>query len=694
MRAVRVVGILSALCWLTAFWLTQAQATEPLNVPGLVRDLSSAQALTREQAAEALGKLGPAAADAVPALARAMSDQEPRVQYEALLALGRLGPAAAAAVPDLKAIVENPQSNLRLGAIEALGAIGGEAHPATDALIAIAKGDNRALTTAAVLALVRIHPGRKAELDRAVPVLMESLKSSEIHIRNDAIAALSEIGPAAVPSLAEAVKNHSKDVSTATRAASALAMTGGFAAAAVPALTDALSSTDEAMQQQAARALAAIGRPAEAAVPKLIGLLSSSRGGVRATAADALGQFGATGAAAVPNLAKLLKDSDDNVRREAVEALGRIGPAASSAVPDLVAALRDSQGAVTVHAAQALGHMGPEAARPVAATLKDPQLRKLALLILADLGPAAKGAVPDLVGLLTDKDVDIRREAQAALAQIGPGASAAIPNLVAMVNDEASPGPSRAGAAFALVKIGARAEVLPILAKTVDAGDKNLRDVSAWGLVTLEPANPDYIRKAVPVLVDGLSREMDLVRRESAATLGRLGPSAQAAVPELAKAFENEKSVPVQMEIVQALAEIGPGAAGAMPAVLAALNDAVPPMRYRGCYAAGKIGAAAKDAVPVLTKNLQSRDEFLAILSAWALAHVAPAQESIAEKIVPLLSRGLKLPNPEARREALAALAALGSRAKAALPDIDKLAGDQDEGVRKAADAAKKKISG
>jgi HEAT repeat protein len=55
----------------------------------------------RRSAAEALGKLGPAADSAVPELARLLGDPEAFVRVSAAEALGRLGPAAGAAVPEL-----------------------------------------------------------------------------------------------------------------------------------------------------------------------------------------------------------------------------------------------------------------------------------------------------------------------------------------------------------------------------------------------------------------------------------------------------------------------------------------------------------------------------------------------------------------------------------------------------------------
>src|SRR5437868_786490 len=83
------------------------------DLSGLIRDLSSSKATTREQAAETLGNYGPAAADAVPALAAALKDGDPRVRHQALIALERIGPVAAPAVPDLQALVEKGPASMK-----------------------------------------------------------------------------------------------------------------------------------------------------------------------------------------------------------------------------------------------------------------------------------------------------------------------------------------------------------------------------------------------------------------------------------------------------------------------------------------------------------------------------------------------------------------------------------------------------
>jgi hypothetical protein len=92
-------------------------------------------------------------------------------------------------------------------------------------------------------------------------------------------------------------------------------------------------------QETAADALGRIGAPA---VPALMEALQSSDVQVRVKAADVLGRMGPDANDAVPELIRLLDDPDERVRKTATRALGRIGPSAQAAVPALMRSLFQS----------------------------------------------------------------------------------------------------------------------------------------------------------------------------------------------------------------------------------------------------------------------------------------------------------------------------------------------------------------
>src|SRR5439155_632848 len=156
-------------------------------------------------------------------------------------------------------------------------------------------------------------------------------------------AALGQVGPAAVPSLVEALRNG--DPRTRPGAAAALGAVGPQAAAAVPALVEALRDGEPGVRLEAADALTRIGQETATAVPVLLAVLPKEW-----RAVDALGR---AGAAAVPPLLERLTaaqsrrraspsadpavlDPDGEIVICAVNALGRVGPAALGALPALL----------------------------------------------------------------------------------------------------------------------------------------------------------------------------------------------------------------------------------------------------------------------------------------------------------------------------------------------------------------------
>ena len=671
-------------------------AAERPTIQTLTGELKSERAETRARAADSLGQLGPLAAPAVPALVAALSDKNVEVQHEVLLALEHIGPAAREAVPGLIVILKGTNRRLHTGAAGALGSIGRDAESAVPELSALLNGKGEHVAAAAGLALARILPPNSAELRKVIPALAQSLKADSPEIRTDGVIALSLCGAIAVPTLSDLVKAHNANPQHAASAAMALGFMGPEAKAAVPALIDALNSRHEKVVTAAAGALGAIGVASQAAVGELQKLLAATHPGIRAYAARALGEIGPASGSAAGDLAKALRDQNEDVRREAADALGRIGPGAKAILPDLVTALNDASGAVTLHAAGAIGRIGPDAVPFLLRLVEDAKYRDLAVMILADLGPAAKDATTVLAttlasysGELSEHDRDLCREIALTLAHIGPEARAATPALMKILADESHP--LRPGAAWALAKIGAK-EAIPLLEKALVAEENpRLHVVAPAALMLLDPTNETYVRLAVPRLTDALSDKSPLVRREVAATLGMIGPRAESAVPKLADALSDPDPA-IRSDVLSALAAIGPASAKAVPAILPQLAAMEVPVRCSASFAVGSIGPTAKAAIPLVEKNLQERDDFLQMASAWALVRIDPKREGLAPQCLGPLTRALKMPDPRARNEAVLSLGLMGPSAQPAKSALQELARDPDETVRKSASEALKAI--
>lgn len=91
-----------------------------------VKDLKADAPYTRNQAAYAIGGMGPAARAAVPALIEALTDPEPVVRFPVCIALREIGPDAKEAVPALMLALDDRNDDVAAMARKALIKITGE----------------------------------------------------------------------------------------------------------------------------------------------------------------------------------------------------------------------------------------------------------------------------------------------------------------------------------------------------------------------------------------------------------------------------------------------------------------------------------------------------------------------------------------------------------------------------------------
>ena len=187
----------------------------------------------------------------------------------------------------------------------------------------------------------------------------------------------------------------------------------------------------------------------------------------------------------------------DAVGRElAAQTLGRLGAEGASAIDSLIAALADPEMKVRQQAAIALGRLGArpaEAAEALAHSVRDADLEIRgaifeALRLLGDAG------VIKLSGLLADADADIRRRAVIELGQMDR----------------------------------AKIEYLDAICTRLRDSDPRVRAEAQAALWRHSATHMDELVAAL--------RDADpLVQSTACTLLGRMGPEAQPAIPELAK---------------------------------------------------------------------------------------------------------------------------------------------------------------
>ena len=297
----------------------------------------------RGAAAEALGKIGPAA---IPALMPLLK-KESAARGAAASALGGMGAEAKTAVPALTELLKDEDDQVRRAAASALGWIGTGAKTAIPALTELVKDRNGQVRYDAITALGKTG-------SQAIPALTGFLKNEAYGDRDTAIRALGDTGPAAVPVLTGLLKE--KDAQARWLAGQSLDKIGPEAQAAIPALTDVINDKDEKphIRFVLVTVLRRFGAEAKVVLPALTDVLKSDNSWVRAHAAEVLGKIGPPAQAATPALTDLLKDKEGEVRAAAASALGQIGPGAKAAIPVLRESLWDKEAPVRKAADEAL----------------------------------------------------------------------------------------------------------------------------------------------------------------------------------------------------------------------------------------------------------------------------------------------------------------------------------------------------
>ena len=206
---------------------------DPASLSHLITAVRDGDSARRAKAARAIGRIGPAAKDAIPALFAAIKDPDELVSRSTIEAVYAVGPAAKDAIPTLVAALKDPNRFVHGIAALALAQIGPEAKDAVPALVT-AHSVTRMMSCSAERChgagpdrpggqggCPRSHRrpqglecrgpqerrgGRRigAEAKDAVPALIAALRDTDPEVRRNTAGALGEIGPAskeAVPVL-------------------------------------------------------------------------------------------------------------------------------------------------------------------------------------------------------------------------------------------------------------------------------------------------------------------------------------------------------------------------------------------------------------------------------------------------------------------------------------------------------------
>jgi len=279
---------------------------------------------------------------------------------------------------------------------------------------------------------------------------------------------------------------------------------------------------------------------------------------------------------------------------------------------------------------------------------------------LGSMGEKAADAVAALEGLLTDRSPAVRAHAAESLGEIGSPAKSAVPALIERVTDPDKAVRREAMDAVRAIRPGPEV-VLPLLVKQLEAADPAIR-------MSVLSAFAEQGKAAVPKLITVLGNKE--AAYWACLVLAEIGPDAAPAVPALIETLKDDRA-DVRREAILALAEIGPAAAPAVPALAESLDceiNAVP-----ATYALARIGKVPDQVEAKIKKNARSSDKILSAASLWALAKMEPGDEKLVRKTVRRLAELLKDENERYRTAAAEALVDLDPDPNLSRPILKKV---------------------
>jgi HEAT repeat protein len=418
---------------------------------------------------------------------------------------------------------------------------------------------------------------------------------------------------------------------------------------ALDALVKSLADEEPRVRWHAARAIGLIGHESAPAITNLVKLLDD-RDAITVTQAaaaighiredDKRGEIPAADreayAAAIEPLVKTLTHPDARARRAAVRSLRELATSQEQLLSLVRRQLADADPAAVLPALHTLADMEEDAVPFLVEALADPKSRYWAEVALAEIGEKAAPAVEPLTKVAADGAIDERVQAILALAAIGEPATAATPQLVAALE---SPDSSvRYVAAYALGQLRAK-DGDAALEKASASEDQFLASVASWARARINPKDEALCTKAVERLETELSDESPALRQAAIEGLSGLADSMDEA-----------------------------GRQEFATRLIGSLSDPVPAV---GFAAGGSLIRLRGDAVGALTEALAvpaSRNAAMELLAEIG-AEAAPAMDSIIA--------GLSDDDPVYRSNAAMAVAALGAEAKAAVPALEKIVGDE-----------------
>lgn len=379
-----------------------------------------------------------------------------------------------------------------------------------------------------------------SEVEQMIPPLIECLRDRSPEVRQKAIEALTQVGPAARQALADACKH--EDARIRSGAISAMGRVNERLYERqfqprddeylFPLVVQGLRDSDAGVRKSAAWSLSALRVGAikkTEALKCLMKALDDPDVDVRGWAARSIGEMaGMPGnrelfEAAVKRIARFLKEEDRDTRLAALIALKGLTRATKSAIPALASALQDP----------------------------DETVRANVYFDLTQAGPAKTLAIPFLVKAFNDNNKENRFHVIHTLRSVGPLPDSVASLLMNALKDESSD--VRETAVMALGDMAHPPhDAVPILRDMLTNSSPRAKVSVAWTLYKAGDKSEIFL----PPLLAGLQDDDATVRDTTAGTLGEMGAVAKSAIPLLQRLVKNDPEEKVRLIATSALHRI------------------------------------------------------------------------------------------------------------------------------------------
>ncbi len=501
----------------------------------------------------------------------------------------------------------------------------------------------------------------------AVPALVRLLDHPNDWLLYHVVNTLTAIGPAAAMALPQVQRLVNRGSISLCSSAEQFVRTFADRAVTDEQIRQGLRSKKAEERARSVEQLARLTPPLPDAVELLQRALSDRSKAVRGAVGQVLRRMAwPEGADPTPLLRQALAAREEEIRQSAVEQLRLRPDHGLSLLPECLGLLeKDPSAGVRNCVVELLGHQSsptPEMVRAVCSTLRDPDeyLPRQAITTLRRWQPLPAEVLPDLLELARTGQVATAGDILELLLQQSQFPADLLPVLLQRLHRY--PESWEHQAFLGLVQLGyvPGVEELPLLVRGLEEDNTSFAYGAAELLARLGSL-------ALPELIRHLNAGFpEQTRRCAAHALGQIGPPAAAALPHLAPLL-NEEEIYLRTTVIEAIGRIAPPAE-VIHLLRPYLRDRQGRVRSDILKVVVGLGADALPLLPDLLYLVRTEDSDRDNLS-LALAGLA----AHSEEVVARLREVLHEPESLTRNNALAALARLGPRAAAALPDVQNL---------------------